>query len=300
MLIMRPKEYLYKRKSIFTKYLSTYSLYLFFAVSLFKMPRVSVLVRLKLKVIAVFENIPENRLSNNIVLIVILLMAIGTVFVFSASVNISEDIELNSFFKGGVFRQIVFFPVSILIIYLISNIDYQTLKFSDNRYRSLSVYLLIVSVLLLIVVTSQRFFPVLPQLVPKINQHYRWLKIPVAGMKVSFQPSEMAKWATIFFLCAFCERYRDRLGDYWKKFVPMCAVVGVVCGLVIIEDFGTAFFIAVISLLIFIFSGVKIWHILTLVPPPAKKKSFTAILSTLHSTTGMFCNIDQHTDRCCR
>jgi len=83
---------------------------------------------------------------------------------------------------------------------------------------------------------------------------------------VSFQPSELAKWALVLFLAAICERLRFDIKSYWKGFVPICGVIGIIVGLIVVEDFGTAAFIALLGLLMLVMAGAKWWHILTLLP----------------------------------
>jgi cell division protein FtsW len=83
---------------------------------------------------------------------------------------------------------------------------------------------------------------------------------------LSFQPSELAKWSLIFFLSAFCAKYRDSLKYYWKRFVPLCILIGLVTLLILIEDFGTAAFTALLAFITLIIGGVKFWHILTPLP----------------------------------
>jgi cell division protein FtsW len=46
----------------------------------------------------------------------------------------------------------------------------------------------------------------------------------------------------------------------------LCIVIGLMCGLVVIEDFGTAAFIGLMSFIILVVAGVKWWHVLTLLP----------------------------------
>jgi cell division protein FtsW len=76
----------------------------------------------------------------------------------------------------------------------------------------------------------------------------------------------LAKWVLIFFLAAFCDKFNDTIKLYWKGFVPLCLLIAFVVGLIIIEDFGTAAFIALLSFLMLIIAGVRWWHILTPLP----------------------------------
>ena len=199
-------------------------------------------------------------------MVVVVLMAIGTVFVFSASANIGQEFDLQRFYDYPGLRQLLFFPLACLIMFVASSIDYRRFSFADGWLKSPTCYFLVLSIVLLIIVTSQRFHPFLPQLVPEINRHYRWLKIPLGPISVSFQPSELAKWAVVFFLAAACEKFGDKIRLFWKRFVPICAVVSLVVILIIVEDFGTAALTSLLAFLLLIIAGVKLRHILPPIP----------------------------------
>jgi cell division protein FtsW len=208
----------------------------------------------------------DNPVSDNIAMVVVILMAIGTVFVFSASANIAQELDLHRFYDYPGLRQLLFFPLACLIMYTASLFNYRRLSLSGGWLKSPTSYMLVLSILLLAVVLSQRFYPFLPRLVPKINQHYRWLKIPVGPISVSFQPSELAKWAVVFFLAAVCDKFADEIKLYWKRFIPICLIVGVVVILIIVEDFGTAALISLLAFLMLIIGGASLWHILPPLP----------------------------------
>jgi len=208
----------------------------------------------------------DNPVADCIAMVVVVLMAIGTVFVFSASANIGQELDLQRFYDYPGLRQLLFFPLACLIMFAVSAFNYRRLSLSGGWLKSPTSYLLVLSIVLLALVLSQRFYPFLPRLVPKINQHYRWLKIPLGPITVSFQPSELAKWAIVFFLAAICDKFGDEIKSYWKRFIPICLVVGLVVILIIVEDFGTAALISLLAALCLIIAGVRLRHIL---PPLA-------------------------------
>ncbi len=208
----------------------------------------------------------ETALADKIAVCIILLMATGAVFVFSASANISQDIDLRHFYNSAPLRQILFFPLAILIMFAASAINYRKFKFNKSWLKSPTVYVLLFSIALLAIVLYQRFHPVFPTFIPKINQHYRWLKIPLGPITISFQPSELAKWAIVFFLAGICTGAGFNLKLFRERFVPLCAIIAVVVGLIIIEDLGTAAFIALLAFLMLAIAGAKWRHLLAPVP----------------------------------
>ncbi|MFC1781449.1 FtsW/RodA/SpoVE family cell cycle protein [Planctomycetota bacterium] len=211
-------------------------------------------------------NVMDNPVANSIAMVIVLLMAVGTVFVYSAGADIGLEFDMQRFYNYPALRQIIFFPLACLIMYTASCINYRRLSLENGWKRNPIVYLLAMSIILLILVLSQRFFPIFPNFVPVKNDHYRWLEIPFGPISFSFQPSELAKWTTIFFIAAACSKFGDDIKLFWKRFMPMCIVVGAVVGLIIVEDFGTAALISLLAFLMFIISGVKLWHILPPLP----------------------------------
>jgi cell division protein FtsW len=201
----------------------------------------------------------DNLLGRWIAVVVIILMAIGTIFVFSASADITKDFSLQRFYTSPALRQLVYFPLGIAVLYLFSRLNYKRFSFEVGWYKSPTVFLFIISVILLVIV-------LLPQFGTEINRARRWLRIPLGPASISFQPSELAKWAMVFLLVGLCDKYNDTLRQFWKRFIPICLVIGLVVGLILIEDFGTAALVALLSFLILLIAGVNYWHILTPLP----------------------------------
>jgi len=239
----------------------------------------------------------NNPVYDSIAMVVVLLMAVGTVFVFSASTNIGQEIDLQRFYEYASMRQLLFFPLACFILYFFSCINYRRLSLDNGWLRNPTVYLLALSIVLLAIVLSQKFYPVLTWLIRPIHERYRWIQIPMGPIEVSFQPSELGKWAVIFFVAAVCAKFRDGIRLYWRGFVPVCMVIGLVVALVIVEDFGTAAFIALLSFLMLIIAGVKWWHILTPLPFGAAAFFFMLISSpTRMKRIGAFLNPDKWAD----
>ena len=196
----------------------------------------------------------NEKIAGYIAAIVTTLMAFGVVFVFSASARVNIDYQLSKLYTYPEFRQIIFFVLAIAVLYLFSIVDYR--KFSlENRPlpRCPIFWLLIFSIILLVAV-------LIPGVGTEINYARRWLRIPLGPITVNFQPSELAKWTLVFFVAAACARFGNEIRLFKKRFIPLCATIGLVVGLVIIEDFGTAAFLAMLSFAILLIAGAKLWH----------------------------------------
>ena len=239
----------------------------------------------------------ENPVADYIAMVVVFLMAIGTVFIFSASANVGQELDLQRFYDYPGLRQILFFPLACFVMYSFSYFNYRRLSLDNSWLKSPVTYMLIISLVLLVIVLLQRFYPVFPNLVPLRNRHYRWLNIPLGPIAISFQPSELAKWTIVFFLAAVCDKFGDEIKMYWKRFVPVCMVVGLVVALIIIEDFGTAALISLLAVIMLIIAGAKLRHIL----PPLPLAAVAFFLVLLRSPSRMqriiaFLNPDKWAD----
>jgi len=94
----------------------------------------------------------DSRVADYVAMVVLLLMAIGTVFVFSASANIGQELDLRRFYDFPGLRQMLFFPLACLVMLVASCFDYRRFNFARGWFRSPTGYWLILSIALLILV----------------------------------------------------------------------------------------------------------------------------------------------------
>jgi cell division protein FtsW len=192
--------------------------------------------------------------------IVVVLMAIGTIMVFSAGANLTGDLDLSHFYDSTVIRQVIFFPIAIALMYLISLIDYHHLSFTKSGWKkSLTTWLLILTIILLVVV-------LIPGIGVSRNNARRWLSLPLGPASISFQPSELAKWAIIFFLAAAIDLFGDTIKFFKSRFLPVCCVVGVVVVLIVKEDFGSAALVVVLTFFLLLIGGARLIYLLSPLP----------------------------------
>ena len=210
------------------------------------------------------------------VCLTVTLMAVGAIFVFSASARIDIEYNLVKFYSYPEFRQAIFFLIAIFITFLISLFNYRKLAFKDSSLTSWlknpTVYLLGISIILLVAV-------LIPGVGIEVNNARRWLRVGAGPITLNFQPSELAKWAMILFLPAVSVMLSKKFQNFFKGFVPLVMLIGVVTLLILKEDFGTALFVAFLSMAILFIAGGKWWHFVTPVPILAVAFAF-AILSS--------------------
>lgn len=194
----------------------------------------------------------SGKVAYSIEAAVLILMAMGTVFVFSAGADVSSSYDFHHFYEFTTLKQLLFFPLAVMIMLIASRVDHRRFSFSrGGPFKSFSAWMLGIAVLLLVAVL---LFGV------EKNGSRRWLLIRLGPATVSFQPSELAKWSMIFFLAAFLDYFADTIKRFWKRFVPVCLVAGVVVGLIVGQDFGTAAFIAMLTFMMLLIGGASWWH----------------------------------------
>lgn len=183
------------------------------------------------------EQLARGPLDLPFLMLTMLLMGIGLIMVFSASYASAYYDPTVSSPLYYIQRQALFAGGGVVIMLLVSKINYQT-------FRVLSMPLLVGSIGLLVLV--------LTPLGVNINGAQRWLNMfLVAGP--TYQPSEIAKVAVIIF---FAARLSKRDTEKHRKFtkrtltgrtlnrlehigflelVPYGLVLGIVLGLVVLE-----------------------------------------------------------------
>ncbi len=218
------------------------------------------------KVRAITQVYVEKRLDKPLALIVTILMAIGTVMVFSAGQNLTKALEWGQFLKYTTMRQVLFFPLAIVVMYGASLIPYRSFSLDAGWKRSIAVWLLGFSAVLLVLV-------LIPGLGIERNNARRWLPL---GGGLSFQPSEIAKWSVIFFLAAYIARFPDSMRLFKKRFLPVCMVLLPIVGLILVEDLGTAAFIIVLAFIMLFIGGTSVWYLLS--PLPVLVAGFVYVL----------------------
>lgn len=113
----------------------------------------------------------------------------------------------------------------------------------------------------------------------RVNGASRWLYLGPASWGMSFQPSELVKWVMVLALAWWCARRRGVMHRPIHGLAPPLMLLAVACGLIVIEDLGTAALIGVVALCMLIAGGARLWQ-LALAIPPAAAAAVWAIMSS--------------------
>lgn len=193
---------------------------------------------------------------------VLALLALGVIMVQSAAMNVG-DAGLWQWSERAS-KHALFAILALLSFITASRLDYN--RFSGSSWLSSpAVWGMGLAIALCAAV-------LLPGVGTMVNGARRWIEIGA----LRIQPSEVAKWAVVLFLA--WRLSRPGMSSLVTGFLPTCAVVGVLCLLVVLEDFGTAALIGLAAFVMLLAGPVKWWHLAISVPPAlAAAVAFVAI-----------------------
>ena len=158
----------------------------------------------------------RHRMDYGILLMVTLLCAFGLVMVFSASYYYAQN-HAGANYDGYYYlkKQATYMLISYPIMILLSFFDYRQLE----RFKVLG-FLLSVGLLLAVLVFGD-----------EVNGAKRW--IVIAGQ--SIQPSEIAKFGMMLYMCAFMAKKQAVMHEFKRGMLPMLLIIGVICGLIMLQ-----------------------------------------------------------------
>lgn len=168
--------------------------------------------------------------------VVILLTLFGLVMVYSASTANAWGRGVNPF----LFKQALAAALGLMLMAVVMHLDYAWLRRQEFVYGVLGVTVaLLVAVLFL----------------PSLNNVHRW--VVIGGL--SFQPSELAKVAMVLYLAYQIHRKRETLNQL-NCLLPCAVVMGLISGLILIEDLGTGGLLLATGGLLLFLAGLS-WRI---------------------------------------
>lgn len=185
-----------------------------------------------------YSLINSGRMDMTFFALVIIIQVIGLVMLFSASYAYAYARYGNSY--QFISRQAIFAAVGVVLMLLISKIDYHVLrKFAWPVYA--------IAIIMLIVVL------IMPPLLENMDVK-RWLGIG----SFSFQPSEVAKFAIVLLFSHLISINYKQMERFSFGVVFFAVLLGVVCALVVLEPHLSAtLLIFAIGVVLMIIGGIK-------------------------------------------
>lgn len=187
----------------------------------------------------------RGKLDITFLSFVLILMTIGLVMLFSASYAYSYEYYGNSY--KFISRQALFAVVGVIIMLGISKIDYHHLK----KFA----WLIFFGVLAMLGILLA-----LPPMVSGMDVK-RWIALG----PITFQPSELAKFAIVLLFASLIASNQKKMRDF-KFIAVLVAILAVTCGLIVLEPHLSAtilvFCLGIVLLIVgglpkrYIFGGV--------------------------------------------
>jgi cell division protein FtsW len=152
---------------------------------------------------------------------------------------------------------LIFAAVSLVTFFLVGAIDYAGLaKRPSSWKKSIILWMFAAGLIANLIV-------LVPHVGVAVNGARRWL--PLGPIQI--QPSELAKWAVVLYLAYWLTHRPLNIDRFFSGFLPMLLPIGMICLLVIIQDFGTATLIALGALAMLLAGRVRWHHLLIAIPP---------------------------------
>ncbi len=171
----------------------------------------------------------------------LLLLSIGLVMIYSASIAIAEA-QFGADRAGHyLLRHSAYLGVGILLGAL-------AFRIPMRMWQKYIPYLFIVGVLLLALV-------LVPGIGHEVNGSQRWISLYV----VNVQPSEYMKFFMVLYAADYVNRKASDLNSLIKGFFPITVVLSIVGALLLLEpDFGAFFVVSVLAMSILFIGGVSL------------------------------------------
>lgn len=185
----------------------------------------------------VFFGKAQGRMDFSILLVVTILCAFGLVMIFSASYYYAQHYSGAN--NDGFYylkRQALYLAIGYPVMLVLSMLNYRVIERANYLAMGVSILLLIA------VLLWGR----------DLNGGKRWLYIG----PVSVQPSEVAKFGLMIYMCAFMSRHRGEMASVQKGMVPMLFAIVLIAGLIMLQpNMSMAVIVAFIGVVLLFLGG---------------------------------------------
>lgn len=171
----------------------------------------------------------------------LLLLSIGLVMIYSASIAIAEAQFGTDRAGHYLLRHSAYLGIGLLLGLIAFQVPMQVWQKYVN-------YLLMICLLLLVLV-------LIPGVGHEVNGSQRWIPLYV----VNIQPSEYMKFCMVLYAADYVNRKVIDLNSFFKGFLPITVVLSVVGALLLLEpDFGAFFVVTALAMSILFLGGVSL------------------------------------------
>ncbi|MFC1807196.1 putative lipid II flippase FtsW [Candidatus Omnitrophota bacterium] len=181
-------------------------------------------------------------------IVTLTLIAIGTVMIYStSSIYAFESYGDSAYFLK---RHIIFLVLGSLLAIAFMSVDYAKFRKFIKPFLLLSIFLLVAVFI--------------PGIGKAAGGARRWISLG----PISFQPSEIAKLALVFYTADVLARKQSDIGNFLHGFLPLMLILSFCVLLILLEpDLGTAVALTVLILILAFVAGVEIKHLFYVIMP---------------------------------
>ncbi|MCG3138182.1 MAG: putative lipid II flippase FtsW [Phycisphaerae bacterium] len=212
----------------------------------------------------------SNVLSSLILVTAAALMAIGVIMVFSSTARLDNNYWPENPIRSTAVRQTAFTLLGLLAMGIAYQFGYHRwrwrgaeLKLSkDGRVLNTDerAWLREPVCWLMVLMVGCLLAVLIPGVGVERNGARRWLMLGPASLGIGFQPSELAKLVTLLFMAAWLSYRHQIMSQFWKGIIPAVLIIGLLAGLIVPEDLGTAALVVLVGGILILANGARWWH----------------------------------------
>ncbi|MCH2138310.1 MAG: FtsW/RodA/SpoVE family cell cycle protein [Phycisphaerales bacterium] len=181
------------------------------------------------------------RSGDVLLILVVAMLGTGVVAVQSAGLRVTDALPLDA----AMSDRIIWLGIAAVLAFLAGG--RLSPGFLQKRWVVWTA---------LAVATVLSALVLIPGIGREVNGARRWIDVGPVG----FQPSELAKWATVIFLAAACTWWARDLFRF-RRLLLVLIPVGVMAVAVLKEDLGTSVLMLAVAAGMVAAAGAKIWHL---------------------------------------
>ena len=195
------------------------------------------------------------RSSHGLVLSVLGLLIVATIMVNSASLKLRPDhaTTMEAIFLG---KQTWFAVGAFLALVAGAFIPVDRLGVTGKRWWITPAVWMAAAMLVTLALVH------VPGIGREVNGARRWISLGPIGL----QPSEIAKWGVPIILAWYAVSQRARIHTFKWGFVVPLGAVSLLCGIIALEDLGTAVLIELVSVAMLVAAGARWGYVAAMAP----------------------------------
>ncbi|MBE9466948.1 MAG: FtsW/RodA/SpoVE family cell cycle protein [Bacteroidetes bacterium] len=189
------------------------------------------------------EKLSKYFKGDAVIWVVIFILSIFSILAVYSSTGTLAYRKMGGNTTYYFLRHTVFLIFGLGITYLFHTISYK-------YYYLISKLLLYITIPLLVFTLFKGI---------SLNQASRWITLP--GIGLSFQTSDLAKFALIIYIARLLSNKQEHIKNFKKAFKPVVLPIIIVCGLILPANFSTAAILFATSLILMFVGRISLKYL---------------------------------------